>query len=74
MIFFSSGMYFTAVLNIFCSNHSNGSWTICEEFSYAKHSVIDIQVDFQNNRIILPEVEITPAECTVLWEWPDECL
>lgn len=80
LFIFSSGMYFAAVLSIFCSNYSNESWTsICGGFCYVKHSVVDIQVDFQNNRIIsvstflstdkfLSEIEITPAEYTVLWE------
>lgn len=70
-------MYFTAVLSIFCSNYSNGSWTsICEEFCYAKHSVIDIQVQFKNRVVslstfvltcnLLSEMQITAAEYTVL--------
>lgn len=79
LFIFSSGMYFAAVLSIFCSNYSNGSWTsICGGFCYVKQSVVDIQVDFQNNRIIsvstflltdnfLSEIEITPAEYTVWW-------
>lgn len=79
LFIFSSGMYFAAVLSIFCSNYSNGSWTsICGRFCYVKHSVVDIQVDFQNDRIIsastflltdnfLSEIEITPAEYTVWW-------
>lgn len=75
--FFPSGMYFTAVLSIFCSNYSNGSWTsICEEFCYAKHSVIDIRVQFKNRVVslstfvltcnLLSEMQITAAEYTVL--------